>query len=56
MRNEIKAIIKKLKEVQNKVQGYAENAILVNAEDRANELEFEVEAIETAIESLKEIE
>jgi len=58
MRQEIKAIIVKLEQVEQKVEIYLENANdRVNPnEDRIAELETELDAIRQAIELLQEIE
>ena len=58
MRQEIKAIIVKLEQVEQKVEIFLENANdRVNPnEDRIAELETELDAIRQAIEILQEIE
>lgn len=56
MRNSIKAIIIKLKKVQIDIEKYAENYEMIENYERSQELENEIENIETAIQSLEEIE
>ena len=51
-RNSVVAIIKNLEELKAKVEKYLETA----SDDRANELENEVECLEMAIESLENID
>lgn len=56
MRNSIKAIIDKLEKIQRDVERYYLHAEEANAEERMEQLENEVDAIEQAIDILKDIE
>lgn len=53
MRTEVKAILSQLKKVRDKVQGYLDKC---DYEPRQEELETELEALDTAIEALNDIE
>ena len=58
MRSEVKAIIKKLEEVRDKIQGFldnAENSDYSN-QDRIDRLESELEYLDAAIDNLNDIE
>lgn len=57
MRNELKAVITKLKIIQKKVEGYLNAADYSQGnEERVEKLETEFDAITEAIETLEEIE
>lgn len=56
MRQEIKAIIKQLNAVRDKVASYQTRAEDRENEDRAEELSNELELIEQAIDNLSEID
>ena len=58
MRSEVKAILKKLIEVRDKVQGFSDNAENSDNpnQDRIDRLESELECLDTAIDNLNDIE
>ena len=58
MRNEVKAILKKLIEVRDKVQEYLDNAEAMDNpnQDRIDRLESELECLDAAIDNLNDIE
>ena len=58
MRQELKAIVKRLEEVRDKVQGFLDNAENSDNpnQDRIDRLESELECLDTAIDNLNEIE
>ena len=56
MRNEIKAVLSRLKEIKNRVELYKKQAEDSGHEARIEELENEIDSINTAIEALDEID
>ena len=58
MRQEVKAIIKRLEEVRDRVQGFLDNAEVVENpnQDRVDRLESELEYLDAAIDKLNDIE
>ncbi len=56
MRNEIKAILARLKEIEGQVDNYREKAEDRGQEEKAETLEAELEFVREAIESLESID
>ena len=58
MRQEVKAIVKRLEEIRDKVQGFSDNAENSDYpdQDRIDRLGAELDSLEAAITSLNEIE